>query len=273
MMSGSGEDQGFGTGGPGVPGPVQGPPAPDEHETVGAYALGILDDAEATAFEAHLAACERCARRLQELAGLEPVLAALAGLPASGTAATGESLPAGPGPRPVDRLVGEVVRQRARRRRRNLFLSAAAAVLVVGGPLTLHAVGGADGGGSAAVAVSPAQAAFRSMPDKVTATDPATHVTATVALERKDWGTNAVLRLRNVTGPERCSLVAVGRNGERQTVTSWSVPGRGYGVPGAGTPVAGKPLYVSGGAAFEPDQIDHFEVMTFDGHKLVQVEA
>ncbi|WP_107474418.1 zf-HC2 domain-containing protein [Streptomyces sp. NRRL S-340] len=272
-MSGSGGDQASGTGGPGAPGPVQGPPAPDEHETVGAYALGVLDDAEATAFEAHLTACERCARRLDELAGMEPVLAALAGTPRSGTGAIGESLPARPGPGPADRLVGEVARRRARTRRRNLFLAAAAAVLVVGGALTVHAVGGADGGGSAAVAVSTAQAAFRSMPDKVTATDPATHVTATVALEKKDWGTNAVLRLRNVTGPERCSLVAVGRNGERQTVTSWSVPDRGYGAPGARTEEAGKPLYVSGGAAFRPDQIDHFEVMTFDGHELVRVEA
>lgn len=267
-MSGSGGDEGFGAGGLGV----QGPPAPDEHETVGAYALGILDDAEATAFEAHLAACERCARRLDELAGMEPVLAALADVPRCDTAATGESLPARPGPAPADRLVGEVARQRARSRRRNLFLAAAAAVLVVGGPLAVHAAGGADGGG-AAVAVGSAQAAFRSMPDKVTATDPATHVTATVALERKDWGTNAVLRLRNVTGPERCSLVAVGRNGERQTVASWSVPGRGYGVPGAGTEQAGEPLYVSGAAAFAPDQIDRFEVMTFGGHELVRVEA
>lgn len=33
------------------------------------------------------------------------------------------------------------------------------------------------------------------------------------------------------------------------------------------------PLCVRGGAAFEPNQIDHFEVMAFDGRKLVQVDA
>lgn len=64
----------------------------DIHETVGAYALGILDDAEATAFEEHLATCEWCAQQLDELAGMEPMLAALADLPASqGSPAIGES--------------------------------------------------------------------------------------------------------------------------------------------------------------------------------------
>ena len=62
-------------------GSMMGSPGPSEHETVGAYALGILDDAEATAFEAHLAGCEWCAQQLDELAGMEPMLAALADLP------------------------------------------------------------------------------------------------------------------------------------------------------------------------------------------------
>jgi len=39
------------------------------HETVGAYALGILDDAEATQFEAHLATCEWCAQQLDSTSG------------------------------------------------------------------------------------------------------------------------------------------------------------------------------------------------------------
>ncbi|GAA5064603.1 anti-sigma factor family protein [Streptomyces similanensis] len=255
-------------------GSTQGSPAPDEHETVGAYALGILDDAEATAFEAHLAGCEWCAQQLDELAGMEPMLAALADLPGAGTPAIGESLSARPGPRLVEKLVDEVSERRARKRRTTFYLVAAAAALIIGGPLTVYAVGGADGGtGSATVAAAPAKAAFQAMTDKVTATDPVTHATATVALEKKDWGTNAVLELKNVTGPERCSLIAVGKNGERETITSWSVPNWGYGLPNARTEEAKSPLYVRGGAAFEPGQIDHFEVMTFDGQKVVQVKA
>ncbi|MGA5354807.1 zf-HC2 domain-containing protein [Streptomyces thermodiastaticus] len=265
-----------GADGRGEPGSRRVSPAADVHETVGAYALGILDDAEATAFEEHLAGCEWCARQLEELAGMEPVLAALAQRPGpGGTPSAGASLSAGPGPRPVEQLLDEVAARRARRRRRARYLVAAAVALIVGGPLTVYAVQATDRGDSSTVAAeTSAQAAFRQMPDKVSATDPATHVTATVALAPRAWGTDAVLRLENVTGPERCTLVAVGRNGERETLTTWSVPDGGYGVPAGSS--AGKteePLYVHGGAALGPQQIERFEVITADGRTLVQVRA
>lgn len=255
-------------------GAMQGSPAPNEHETVGAYALGILDDAEATAFETHLAGCDWCARQLDELAGMEPMLAALADLPGSGsTPAIGESLSARPSPRLVERLVDEVSETRAHKRRRAFYLVAAAAVLIVGGPLAVVAANSGSDGGNANQAAGPAQAAFQSMNDKVTATDSTTHVTATVALDAKKWGTDTVLQLKNVAGPEKCSLIAVGKNGERETVTSWSVPDWGYGLENAKTEEAKKPLYVHGGAAFTPNEIDHFEVMTFSGKKLVEINA
>ncbi|PKT72688.1 RNA polymerase subunit sigma [Streptomyces populi] len=270
---------GYGTGGPGA---MQGPrgqqgSGDNIHETVGAYALGILDDIEATAFEEHLASCEWCAQQLDELAGMEPMLAALADLPASqGSPAIAESLSARPSPRLAERLVDEVSARRAQKRRRGMYLVAAAAALIIGGPLTVMAVnGGSDTGTGTpqAHATSPAKAAFQDMTDKASATDPKTKVNAVVAIEPKDWGTHAVLQLKNVTGPERCSLIAVGKNGERETVTSWSVPEWGYGTPNAKTEQAKEPLYVHGGAAFTPNQIDHFEVMTFSGKRLVEVKA
>ncbi|MFF1451544.1 anti-sigma factor family protein [Streptomyces sp. NPDC058274] len=255
---------------------MQGSQGPNEHETVGAYALGILDNAEATAFEAHLATCEWCAQQLDELAGMEPMLAALADLPGSqGSPAIGESLAAKPSPRLADRLVDEVSERRAVKRRRGMYLVAAAAALIIGGPLTVLAVsGGSDGSTSPqAHATSPAKAAFEDMHDRVQATDPTTKVNAVVAVEKKDWGTHAVLQLKNVTGPLKCSLIAVGKNGERETVTSWAVPKWGYGVANAKTEEAKNPLYVHGGAAFTPNEIDHFEVMTFEGKRLVEVDA
>ncbi|MFI8944948.1 zf-HC2 domain-containing protein [Streptomyces sp. NPDC053750] len=260
---------------------MQGSPAPNEHETVGAYALGILDDAEATAFEAHLATCEWCAQQLDELAGMEPMMAALADLPGAGTPAIAESLTVKPSPRLAEKLVDEVAERRASKRRRNFYLVGTAAALIIGGPFAAVATtsgdGGDDGGGrktdlSQQVA-NPAESAFARMPDRVTATDPATRVSATVALEKKAWGTEAVLELKNVKGPQKCSLIAVGKNGERETLSSWTVPDWGYGIPDATTEKAKKPLYVLGGAAFEPNQIDHFEVMTFDGERLVEVDA
>ncbi|WP_432133301.1 MULTISPECIES: anti-sigma factor family protein [unclassified Streptomyces] len=255
-------------------GAAQGSPTPSEHETVGAYALGILDDAEATAFEAHLAGCEWCAQQLDELAGMEPVLAALADLPGSGTPAIGESLSARPGPRLVERLVDEVSERRALKRRRSFYMVAAAAALIIAGPLAVMATGG-DGGTSEqpTVLASSAKQTFDKMPDKVTGTDPSTQVSGTVATAPKAWGTEVVLELKNVKGPERCSVIAVGKNGERDTAASWTVPEWGYGIPGATSEKAKNPLYIQGGTSFDANDIDHYEVMTFDGKKLVEIDA
>ncbi|MFI8187200.1 anti-sigma factor family protein [Streptomyces sp. NPDC085946] len=281
-MSGYGGYQGFGAGGAGMSGSMQGSPAPNEHETVGAYALGLLDDAEATAFEAHLATCEWCAQQLDELAGMEPMLAALADLPGAGTPAIGESLSAKPSPRLVEKLVDEVAERRAQKRRRNFYMVAAAGALIIGGPFVAVATsggGGGDGGGGGGgatnrpVVASAAEEAFGLMTDKVSATDPDTKVTATIALQEKPYGTDAVLELKNVKGPEKCSLIAVGKNGERWTLTSWSVPNWGYGLPDAKTDQAKQPLYIQGAAAPQPNEIDHFEVMTFEGERLVEVDA
>ncbi|GAB2846605.1 anti-sigma U factor RsuA [Streptomyces deserti] len=249
---------------------------PNEHETVGAYALGILDDAEATAFEAHLATCEWCAQQLDELAGMEPMLAALADLPGAGTPSIGESLSAKPSPRLVEKLVDEVAERRAQKRRRSFYMVAAAAAMIIGGPFVAVATSGGDDGGTREnrpLASSPAKEAFEGISDKITATDPTTKVSATVALQKKDWGTGAILELKNLKGPLKCALIAVGKNGERETLTSWSVPNWGYGIPNAKTEQAREPLYVQGGAAFEPNDIDHFEIVSFDGKKLVEVDA
>lgn len=270
----------YGGYGPGMPGSVQGAQGSGDniHETVGAYALGILDDAEATQFEMHLATCEWCGQQLDELAGMEPMLAALADLPAAqGTPAIGESLSVKPTTGLADRLVGEVVQHRAKKSRRNFFMLAAGVALIVGGPTAVFATtgGGDEAKTGRTVIATPAKDSFDNMPasDKVSSTDASTQVTATVGMETKAWGTHAVLELKNVKGPEKCSLIAVGKNGERETVTSWSVPKWGYGIKNATTEQAKNPLYVHGGAAFTPDEIDHFEVLTFSGKKLVSVKA
>ncbi|MEU5689008.1 anti-sigma factor family protein [Streptomyces venezuelae] len=254
----------------------------DVHETVGAYALGLLDDAEATRFEAHLAGCGPCRRQLDELSGMEPMLAALADFPGPrGVPAIGEQLAARPGPRLAERLVAEVSVKRERGRRRGLYLVAAAVALIVGGPLTVLAVTGDDGGTDATRDIaaephptSPAEDAFfHHMEEKVRATDPKTKVSATVGTEKKAWGTHAVLELKNVKGPLKCSLIAVGKDGEKETVSSWSVPEWGYGIKDSPNKWARSPLYVHGGAAMDRNDIDHFEVTTFDGDRLVKVDA
>lgn len=248
------------------------------HETVGAYALGVLDDAEATRFEEHLAECESCQHQLEEFSGMEPMLAALADFPGPrGLPEIGEQLAVRPSPRLAERLVDEVAVKREHRRRRGLYLVAAAAALIVGGPLTVFAL--TDDGGTKEVAAdphasSPAEDAFfHHMDEKYRATDPRTKVTATVGTEGKAWGTHAVLELKNVKGPLKCSLIAVGKDGEKETVTTWSVPKWGYGIKDSPNKWARTPLYVHGGAAMDRNDIDHFEVTTFDGKRLVKVDA
>ncbi|WP_063768107.1 anti-sigma factor family protein [Streptomyces aureocirculatus] len=272
-----------------------GPGSGDVHETVGSYALGILDDTEATEFEAHLAGCDFCARQLEELSGMEPMLAALAdfpdaGLPGPSNAAgghrrgaprIGEQLAARPDPGLADRLVDEVAAKRSQRRRRGMYLVAAAAALIIGGPLAVVAATGDDDGsdrrdisGSDPHPTSPAEDAFfHHMVTKKAATDPTTKVTATVGTEKKAWGTHTVLELKNVKGPLKCSLIAVGKDGKKETVTTWSVPQWGYGIQGSPHQGAQKPLYVHGGAAFDRNDIDHFEVRTFEGERLVEVDV
>ncbi|MFD0342030.1 anti-sigma factor family protein [Streptomyces sp. NPDC127117] len=271
---------------PSTPSGPRVPADPTGHDAAGAYLLGVLDDAEVSAFEAHLAGCGLCADRIDELAGLEPVLARVAESPG---APVPRYVPGQPGPRVLERLVDEVSAGRARRRRRSTVLVAAAVALIIGGPVVAVLAGGDDGPTTRAARPYPTDptgsadptgsdgsaegAAFRRMPDKVRATDPRSRVSATVGMAQRPWGTSAVLELRNVTGPQKCRLIAVSRTGEEEIVTSWSVPEWGYGIEDSPYPGANHPLYVSGGAAMGRGEIDHFEVRTFDGRRLVEVDA
>ncbi|MCU7825587.1 zf-HC2 domain-containing protein [Kitasatospora sp. DSM 101779] len=210
-----------------------------QHVDVGAYILGVLDPEDLEAFEQHLAGCAVCAAEIDELSGVAPLLAELA---EAGPVA------APPSPQLLDRLVGEVSATRRRNRVRRLALVAAAAVLVVGGPLaTLAATSGDTHTPPAATA-------------QFAATDPGTGVSAQVGVEPKKWGSSISLSLSHVSGPKVCDLVAVSRTGERQTVTTWSVPPTGYGT---------EALQTTGGAALAPGDIDHFEVRTVDGNQLL----
>ncbi|MER5769070.1 anti-sigma factor family protein [Streptomyces sp. NPDC001985] len=235
------------------------------HDAVGAYVLGVLDDTDASVFETHLVGCDVCAARLEELSGMEPVLAAL-------PPATPPRAPAPPGGRVLEGLLAEVAGQRAARRRRALCLIAVAGALIVGGPLTAVVVT-ADAAAPAAQAPPAEDTSLRTMDAKVTATDSTTRVRATVGTEEREWGTHTVLELRNVTGPLKCSLIAVSRSGEEEIVASWAVPRRGYGPADGPNGTSGEPLYVHGGAAMPRADIDRFEVRTFDGRKLVEVDA
>ncbi|MEV6396432.1 zf-HC2 domain-containing protein [Streptomyces sp. NPDC051907] len=272
------------------------------HDAVGAYVLGILDDADASAFEMHLAGCDFCAAHLEEFSGMEPMLAMLAEAPAPARPSNVLNMPQMPGmsgmpgisgyppprsvpvvptapsPKLLGGLLDEVAAKRAAKRRRGMYMIAAAAALIIGGPTIAVVVTAEDTSKAEAVAdphpTSPAENAFlHDMEEKLQATDPTTKISATVGMEKKAYGTHTVLELKNVKGPQKCNLVAVSKAGEEEIVTSWGVPKWGYGIPDSPNEIARKPLYIHGGAAMDRNDIDHFEVRTFDGKKLVQIGA
>lgn len=203
----------------------------------------------------------------------------IAQLPGARFAQVSPAVSVQPSPQLLDRLVDEVALKRAKRKRRGMYLVAAAAALIVGGPLAV--VAATDGGNgkpdksleAQELPANSAQSVFGTMKEKVGATDPTTKVTATVGLEPKGWGTQTVLELKNLKGPEKCSLIAVSKTGEEETTSSWTVPAWGYGIPDGPNKISRSPLYVHGGTAMQAKDIDHFEVRTFDGTSLVKVGA
>ncbi|MFJ7768298.1 zf-HC2 domain-containing protein [Streptomyces sp. NPDC097107] len=211
----------------------------ERHRDVGAYALGVLDEAEAFRFEDHLMECPRCAAQVTEFGPATRQLM----LYRRATPRLVHPM-ARPGPRLLDRLLSEVTTRRRAGRRRVLYAVAAAVVCAVAGPGVVIYAGQAD----------PAA--------RITATDERSGVWARVTTEDEAWGTDVELEVKDGAGPRSCRLVAVGLDGTEQTVTSWNVPGHDA-----------RPNTMHGGAALRPDQIDRYEVRTADGEHLVTLPA
>ncbi|MBW8486273.1 zf-HC2 domain-containing protein [Actinomadura parmotrematis] len=226
-----------------------------EHTDVGAYALGLLEEPDRRAFEAHLRGCPRCRAELVPMAGVADALRGL------------EPEETGDGEPPAE-LLGRVRdRQRAdRRSRRGTYVigTVAAATLLATGAVAGTALGGGD---AAPVEHGHAGGASMLAGDQYAATDPKTGVSGEVELVGMGWGTQVSLQLKGVRGPLRCRLEAVSRTGERSVVTGWAVPPKGYGVPGAAKPA----LVTMGGTATPLKDIDRLEVRTDDGGTLLRV--
>ncbi|MEU6405254.1 zf-HC2 domain-containing protein [Streptomyces sp. NPDC046985] len=207
----------------------------ERHRDAGAYALGVLDEADAFRFEDHLMECPRCAAHVT---GFGPATRQLLLY----RRATPRSVhpAAQPGPRLLERLLREVSHRRRAGRRRLIYGLAASAVLAVGGPA--GAVVARQGDGSV----------------RLTATDASTGVWAEVRAADVGWGSEVRLRVKDAAGSYACRLVAVGRDGSEQTVTNWTVREHGD-APGT----------MSGGTALHPAEITRFEVRTADGRRLV----
>lgn len=208
----------------------------ERHRDAGAYALGVLDPADTFRFDDHLMDCPDCRALVAELGPTAQQLAAYDRLTPSHV----EPL-AVPSPGLAGRLLAEAGRLRRAGRRRWLCAVAASVALALAAPATAFLR--ADGPG----------------PERLSARDGRTGVSATLTARGRDWGTDIGLRIRDPEGAHVCELVAVGTDGSEQTVTTWKVP--------AGE--ASAELSTRGGAALPRDDIARYEVRTTGGTRLL----
>lgn len=211
----------------------------ERHRDVGAYALGVLDEAQAFRFEDHLMECPQCAAQVTEFGPTTRQLMLY-------RRATPRAVHpfAGPGPRLLDRLLGEVAARRRAAKRRLLYAVAASVVVALAAPALVMMAGGGE------------KEAVR-----ITATDEKSGVWAQVTTESEAYGSQIEVKIKDAAGPRACHLIVVGHDGSEQTVTSWMAPDHDA-----------RPNTMQGGAAYHPDEIARYEVRTREGEKLVTLE-
>jgi hypothetical protein len=233
-----------------------------EHTDVGAYALGLLDDDDRLAFEAHLSLCPSCTVELSELSGVASVL--------TGIGPVRDDPPPRDGQADVVDLLRRKKAEDRKSKRGTLVIGLAASVALVAGGLAVGTqLGGNDPAPSVAAGhqhLGPAEQFYAD--GKPIEGQGADGVSGGLVIESKGWGTHAALKLSGVKGPLECELVSVAKNGQRRIMTGWSVPPAGYGVPGQPDP-----LYMHGGSPWSLNEIDHFEVVTTAGKTLLTVRA
>jgi len=237
-----------------------------EHpEFLGAYVLGLVDDDERAAIEAHLDTCAACRAEVAELSGLGDVLAAtppdavLADLAALDAADT----PTG-GPGTDDLLLQRTLREMRRETRRSgrlRLVGAAAAVVAVAG---LAGVGGALIGSPGDNGSTPPVA--QQEPGRtVTAKDAGTGVELTARIVPENTWTELNVSVKGVTPGTTCQIVAVATDGRRDVAGSW--------VVGAPRPGAARRGGIDGSTSIAPDELAGVEIVDGTGKRLVSVSA
>ncbi|SBT36952.1 anti-sigma factor family protein [Micromonospora auratinigra] len=242
-----------------------------DHMDVAAYALGVLDAQEAERFEEHLATCWACAAELETMV---PVVGMLSGIDGETMMALEQTQT---DPALLDRTLHAVRLDRRRTRMRQILAAAAAVV----------AFGALTGAGFATVfhddrqfqQAEPAPTVPTAAPspgptstddpnigdnieqegEKHNATDPGTGVRTTMFVASKDYGTQIYVQLSKLPGPRTCRLVVIRKNKTSEVVSSWSVPGTGYGTSARTTP-----LELSASTSAGRNDIDKIQVQSID---------
>lgn len=230
----------------------------DQHDPdqLAAYAIGLLDDKDAQATEAHVAGCLRCR---QELTELREVDGALRGMPP-------ELFLDGPPPggelvlqRTLRQVRTERERSGVRRRQRRLALIAAALAVLVGV--------GAAGVALGRVTTSETITARPTLPVTgtrlLTGFDPFTGARMTVTVTPAAGWVRIKATLVGIPSGERCTLVVIDRNRDRYIAASW------LASPAAET----NGITIDGAAVVAPADLAAVAVQNFEHRELVIAPA
>ena len=245
----------------------------EDHYDVAAYALGVLDERDASRFEDHLIDCPACAVELESFLHVADILA---DVDADALVATEQSEKSG---LVLKKMIRTVSGERRRANSRKLYSLAAA--VVVFAMLSIGALfAGArwlapDQGGGNPVAQGPSgPTQLDPLPlnregtgiggteltgERIASTDPRSGVRLDAGLEANDWGTQVQFAIGNIKGPKICRLVAVKPDGAPEVLQTWKVGEKGWG-----TAQREQPLLLTAVTALPRDQIAHLQVQEID---------
>ncbi|HEU4348996.1 MAG TPA: zf-HC2 domain-containing protein [Actinoplanes sp.] len=240
----------------------------EPHFDVAAYALGVLDERDATRFEDHLIECPTCAVELESFLQVADVLA---DVDADALVAAEESRKDGI---LLQQVIGAVEQERRGANSRRLY-SLAAAVIV----FAMVSIGALVAGGKWFAPDQQTPTAQRSSgptqldplppgggpgvggPDlpgeRVGSTDARSGVRLDAGLASKDWGTQVQFLVSSIKGPLTCRLVAVRTDGSAEVLSTWTV-----GKEGWGTAQQPAPLMLSAVTALPRADIAHLQVQS-----------
>ena len=223
----------------------------DQHdpEQLAAYAVGLLNDKDARATEAHVARCPRCRWELAEFLEVD---AALRRVPP-------ELFLDGPPPGSelvLQRTLRQIRKESGARRGRRLALVAAAVAALIG----VGAAGAALGRSTVsktitAAPTTPAETGSRIL----TGFDPSSRARMTVTVTPAAGWVRIKATAVGIPAGQRCMLVVVDRSQDRYIAASWLVSPAGEE----------KGTTVDGAAIVAPENIAAVAVQNFEGREFV----
>ena len=242
----------------------------EQHFDVASYALGVLDEHDASRFEDHLIGCPACAVELESFLQVADILAEV---DADALVAAEESRRDG---LVLKKMIGEVEEQRRRANSRRLYSLAAAvvvfAMLSIGAlfagakwfgpdPQQAPSVAQRSSGPTQLDPLPLGEGSGIGGPDlageRMGSTDARSGVRLDAALEPKEWGTQVQFAISNLKGPQTCRLVAVRTDGGSEVLSTWTVGEKGWG-----TAARTEPLLLPAVTALPRGRIAHLQVQS-----------